>query len=433
MKQIRLTRAGLIYSIFSVTLLIIGLSGGELLTSVCGAGLCAYFLQSFLSLTLSFVLWKNAEYRAELKNGKIIVEPIYDKDRKRPPLLIFGITSFYVFYFITDEKNKKCKNISIKIRLKKTTTVFEIPEYKRGLFFQKSEYVELNDIAGFFSIKFFKNKKSINRIIIPPKITEKSEFVLPQTLAESATAHLNIRRTDELYESRPYIPGDDTRKINWKLYAHTEELAVNRGDFIPPPHNFFTIYIFEPILQKYSPLAEKKFDEFINKAASIAVCFHKNKVNLDFLFYNHKTEQFELETVLGNDKNGEEKIKTSLSYPQIRILKQTGHKQVTVHTAPNPFICDIIDIKKRQLLYFIMPYDNYKADDYSSDFVEYKDNVYFYFGPTGKTINWNNILYRFLFDTKTLKTESKYTKSLNECIIKEKNIISRGGFHAYQI
>lgn len=158
MKQIRLTRAGLIYSIFSVTLLIIGLSGGELLTSVCGAGLCAYFLQSFLSLTLSFVLWKNAEYRAELKNGKIIVEPIYDKDRKRPPLLIFGITSFYVFYFITDEKNKECKNISIKIRLKKTKTVFEIPEYKRGLFFQKSEYVELNDIAGFFSIKFLKIK-----------------------------------------------------------------------------------------------------------------------------------------------------------------------------------------------------------------------------------------------------------------------------------
>ena len=114
-----------------------------------------------------------------------------------------------------------------------------------------------------------------------------------------------------------------------------------------------------------------------------------------------------METVLGNDKNGKEKIKTCLTYPQIRILKQTGHKQVTVHTAPNPFICDIIDIKKRQLLYFIMPYDNYKADDYSSDFVEYKDNVYFYFGPTGK--------------------------SLNECIIKEKNIISRGGFHAYQI
>jgi uncharacterized protein (DUF58 family) len=42
-------------------------------------------------------------------------------------------------------------------------------------------------------------------------------------------------RSDELIETRPYHPGDDTRRINWNAYAHSETLFVRIGEEIPPP------------------------------------------------------------------------------------------------------------------------------------------------------------------------------------------------------
>ncbi|MEX2444435.1 MAG: DUF58 domain-containing protein [Alkalispirochaeta sp.] len=42
-------------------------------------------------------------------------------------------------------------------------------------------------------------------------------------------------RSDDLIEARPYHPGDDTRRINWKTYAHSETLFVRIGEEIPPP------------------------------------------------------------------------------------------------------------------------------------------------------------------------------------------------------
>jgi uncharacterized protein (DUF58 family) len=42
-------------------------------------------------------------------------------------------------------------------------------------------------------------------------------------------------RSDELIEARPYHPGDDTRRINWNAYAHSEILFVRIGEETPPP------------------------------------------------------------------------------------------------------------------------------------------------------------------------------------------------------
>ncbi|HKK49014.1 MAG TPA: DUF58 domain-containing protein, partial [Alkalispirochaeta sp.] len=46
---------------------------------------------------------------------------------------------------------------------------------------------------------------------------------------------LSRRRSEELIEARPYHPGDDTRRINWKAYAHSETLFVRIGEEMPPP------------------------------------------------------------------------------------------------------------------------------------------------------------------------------------------------------
>lgn len=434
MKKFRLTRAGLLYTLFSLSLLCAGFLCGELLTSICGAGLCLYCLQAVLSLALSAAFLKNARYEAELKNNIITVKALFPGNaRKKHPLVIPGIVSFYVFCFTTSggEKNKNCKTLEIKIRLKKTINEFKIPEYKRGLYFLKSEYIELTDIAGFFSAAFFNGGKSVTEILIPPRIEEDCNFDLPSVFDETAGRLLNVRRTEELYESRPYIPGDDTRKINWKLYAHTEELAVLQGDFAPPPQNFFTLYVQEPVLQKHAAFAEDVFDIFINKIAAFAAALHRSRININFLTYDYKTGLCTCETVFEDDKSGLEKIKKLLALPQIRIFQNPENKINEVHKKIQTFLADTSANKKKHLLYFIMPYPVLKNKNYIPNIAMNKAGVFFYLGPVLKTNKPKNILQSFLFYTKELKKQIKYSESLNAIIIKEKEKLCGRGFYGY--
>ncbi len=50
-------------------------------------------------------------------------------------------------------------------------------------------------------------------------------------------------KTEDLGESRKYHPGDDPRKINWKLYAHSEELFLRSHEENPPPKGRLSLYI----------------------------------------------------------------------------------------------------------------------------------------------------------------------------------------------
>jgi hypothetical protein len=50
-------------------------------------------------------------------------------------------------------------------------------------------------------------------------------------------------RTDNLIDHRPYVPGDDPRRINWKLYGHAGDLFVREGEPEPPPHSQLVILV----------------------------------------------------------------------------------------------------------------------------------------------------------------------------------------------
>lgn len=40
---------------------------------------------------------------------------------------------------------------------------------------------------------------------------------------------------EDRFDSRPYVPGDDPRRVHWKLYARFGDLFVRPGDLSPPP------------------------------------------------------------------------------------------------------------------------------------------------------------------------------------------------------
>ena len=51
----------------------------------------------------------------------------------------------------------------------------------------------------------------------------------------------SLRRNELLIESRPYHPGDDLRRLNWKALARTDELLVRIGEEIPPARRWVAV------------------------------------------------------------------------------------------------------------------------------------------------------------------------------------------------
>jgi len=114
---------------------------------------------------------------------------------------------------------------------------------KRGSYAADTALIEVRDILGF----------THGAVSLP---LEESVRVFPRILRESpapASAEEggdSVRfsahrlRSEELLEVRKYFPGDDIRKLNWKVFAHLNELFLRIGEETPPPESRF-LYILD--------------------------------------------------------------------------------------------------------------------------------------------------------------------------------------------
>ncbi len=433
MKKIRLTITGIIYMIFSILLTAFGIFNGELLTTICGSGLFIYFLQTFIFMLLTSAIWKKTTCKTEFVNNKVFITPYRNtKKLTKFPYLFPGISALYGFNFFIDKITHR--HLNIEIQLKKRGITEELfSDNERGVFTLQKEYIFISDIAGFFYIKFFKEEKTTANLTFLPQITEVENFKIPNFFMPLSGNKINMRRTDEVYETRPYVPGDDIRKINWKLYAHTDELSVNQGDFMPPPQKLFTIYIKEPILKKHSLFKETMFDEFINRAASVAIYLYTLGLSFNFLFYDFEKNEFIYKTVLNDDENGIEKIKNYFAVPQIKILKNAINKKSEINLKLNDFILQENLEEKNPFLYFIMPDGHNIKEKKFFEYLSGKDNIIFYLGPIVEINDNKNMLYNFLFNTRKIKKINKQKKILNNKVSTQKNEIITRGFYGCEI
>jgi hypothetical protein len=80
------------------------------------------------------------------------------------------------------------------------------------------------------------------------------------------------------------VPGDDPRRINWKLYGHapSSELFVREGEPEPPPHSHLAILVdtlADPAL--YSPAAGRRgVDLLCENALAIALEYRRRGLDL---------------------------------------------------------------------------------------------------------------------------------------------------------
>ncbi|GHV87068.1 hypothetical protein AGMMS50255_3640 [Spirochaetia bacterium] len=118
---------------------------------------------------------------------------------------------------------------------------FEVP--LRGAYYSDYDELAIFDVLGFFRFSWHLAQGSGPRLLASPQAAEEPILVSVRSGGVEQRSEPHYRRTDDLIDHRPYIPGDDPRRINWKLYSHGGDLFVREGEPEPPPHSHLLIMV----------------------------------------------------------------------------------------------------------------------------------------------------------------------------------------------
>ena len=103
----------------------------------------------------------------------------------------------------------------------------------RGDYRCEASRLVLRDAFG-FTATTITDKRPLRLIVLPGELDLEPE--LPATRGGEHTAENSPHRvrSDELREVRPYVPGDDVRRLSWKHLATYRELLIRIGEAVPP-------------------------------------------------------------------------------------------------------------------------------------------------------------------------------------------------------
>jgi uncharacterized protein (DUF58 family) len=125
--------------------------------------------------------------------------------------------------------------------LQNDTSPFTTPP--RGAYYGGQDKLLVFDVVGLFHAAIIVPQIPGPRLLVTPRLVEQALALSVQSGGAEQRLDPHFLRTDDLIEHRPYIPGDDPRRINWKLYGHAGDLFVREGEPEPPPHSKLLILI----------------------------------------------------------------------------------------------------------------------------------------------------------------------------------------------
>ena len=113
----------------------------------------------------------------------------------------------------------------------------------RGAYFGKNDAVRIFDVLGFFSFSIYIPQNEELRLGVTPGFAGMDLDIPARSGGSERREDPHFIRTDDLIDHRQYVPGDDPRRINWKLYGHIRELFIRQGEPEPPPKSKLVIII----------------------------------------------------------------------------------------------------------------------------------------------------------------------------------------------
>ncbi|MDR1353707.1 MAG: DUF58 domain-containing protein [Treponema sp.] len=125
--------------------------------------------------------------------------------------------------------------------IKNNYSPFKAPQ--RGAYYGSRDSLLVFDIFGFFLAAFSLPQEPGARFLSLPQPAQKPLSIEFRSGGAEQRSQPRFARTDNLIDHRPYVPGDDPRRINWKLYGHAGDLFIREGEPEPPPHSKLTLLI----------------------------------------------------------------------------------------------------------------------------------------------------------------------------------------------
>ena len=144
---------------------------------------------------------------------------------------------------------------------------------KRGAYFSTHDEFAVFDILGFFRFTFRLPVENNARLLASPRAVDEPQSVNARAGESTLKPEFTIQRTDNLIDHRPYVPGDDPRRINWKLYGHGGGLFVREGEYEPPPQSKLVILVdteYDRLLYRL-PQARRGIDLLCENALAAAL------------------------------------------------------------------------------------------------------------------------------------------------------------------
>jgi hypothetical protein len=103
----------------------------------------------------------------------------------------------------------------------------------RGVYDLLAYRLEITDWAGFFSYQIHGDFPA--QLTVFPGVEKGGPLSLETSrrFSEQDTVFSSLKNQD-FFEARPYYPGDDPRRIHWKMLARHEELFIREGSRLKP-------------------------------------------------------------------------------------------------------------------------------------------------------------------------------------------------------
>lgn len=276
-----LTIRGLSFLLLSLILLFIGFNRGELVAALVGTLLIVYMLVSFILCIISIPIWnKTSVFGSWNKTNSfslsIMNYPIF--------FLRLFCSQRILLSFLQANTSVNTKQWNLTIPIVSNESIHQIKSPRRGVFSVNKSFLILEDYARFFSFRLTKPASLCTETVIFPAVPKsyRSTKAVSGSTGQSK-GKSTFKRSENLYETRVYIPGDDPRKINWKVYAHSQTLTVREGELLPPPSaelvclfNIKTIYLPSSELQAM-------FTELINRSATFLLEHLRNNHIISFI------------------------------------------------------------------------------------------------------------------------------------------------------
>ena len=324
MMRIRITRHGAVYTVMGTLLLISGLLRGELLSAVCGGLLTLYAGFAAAAVAVTALCWKSEESNLAPEGSGFTVTPAHSKtsqfeSAKTFPPCVPGTAAFYTIEFSLSPEPTAETAARLSIPLQGIQTKYHPENLTRGRYFYKRQYLNIRDFAGFFAVSFMQPPcLSVPYIVVQPVIPPQ-KTVFPDLRSRVVNELPSQERTHELYESRPYFPGDDPRKIHWKLYAHTNTLSIKLGAFEPPPVKRLTIYIEEPVCMKKKERAwvASIFDAFIGRLSGVIIELLNAGIQCSLLLYDYPQQSLQRYEITEEGAAAAAQIQNLLAIPAL--------------------------------------------------------------------------------------------------------------------